>query len=649
MNSERIGKVKLTTLLDNTSAVYSDGEIEDKLLELFAAPKPNLRDFSVKNPSWATTYHLSPVRQNLLNWYDFPSDSSVLEVGAGCGAITELLAKNAGNVTALELSERRAKVNAHRNKTNANLEVVVGNLENFKTYTTEKFDFVVCIGVLEYAGRFISGDTPFESFLDMLKAHLNPNGTLILAIENKLGLKYFSGSREDHVQRYMESIEDYPHFDGIRTFGKRELSTLFNKTGFKELNFYFPLPDYKLPHTIYSDEYLPGVHTEEIPSYAFPTPNPDQEREQIFREQLAVRSIANNGLYGELANSFLVFAHLSPKPRESRVVYSHGAVSRLPEFATITRIRKSGKSLSVEKLAASDKSSKHISRILKNNKLLASNFSDTPSIKVNAAAILKTHQSAISLEHVGSPSLQEQLIGSLTSHNFTKTEELIDAYISVIDTFKTKTMVASKQAKYVKILGKTYNAPVECVLPGFLDLNFDNILLRGSGDYELIDYEWTYEFAVPKKLLISRALIYFFTRHHQIVRALCAPNFRCIELGENFVVPQSIYKKYRQYFTGLNEVIKAETNFQKYVLGESKKSIKLHKKPIIHATELTDNTIQAYKDSQIIVEAYHENLQLMLQQQRRIDELETRLSRIVASMPWRVLRKTKSAVRRLRG
>ena len=37
---------------------------------------------------------------------------------------------------------------------------------------------------------------------------LSKNGLLIIAIENRLGLKYFNGCREDHAGKLFHGVED---------------------------------------------------------------------------------------------------------------------------------------------------------------------------------------------------------------------------------------------------------------------------------------------------------------------------------------------------------------------------------------------------------------------------------------------------------
>jgi cyclopropane fatty-acyl-phospholipid synthase-like methyltransferase len=59
----------------------------------------------------------------------------------------------------------------------------------------EKFDYITLIGVLEYAGMFTHTNNPTVDFLKNIKRYLKDDGTIILAIENKFGLKYWSGVR----------------------------------------------------------------------------------------------------------------------------------------------------------------------------------------------------------------------------------------------------------------------------------------------------------------------------------------------------------------------------------------------------------------------------------------------------------------------
>ena len=93
---ENIGKVTMNYDYYSGTDLYSDGDVEDILLEIVKTHDKN--DFPkiiAEAKSWPILYHLSEVRTNILNWYPFEKNASVLEVGAGCGAITGAIADKA--------------------------------------------------------------------------------------------------------------------------------------------------------------------------------------------------------------------------------------------------------------------------------------------------------------------------------------------------------------------------------------------------------------------------------------------------------------------------------------------------------------------------------------------------------------------------
>ncbi len=281
------------------SDLYSDGDVEDTILDI-VKNNTDFTDILHNTDNWAILYHLTPVRKNLLDWYDFEKDATLLEIGGGCGAFSGMFAKNLKHVTVVELSKRRAEIIYNRHKNYSNLEIIAGNLND--VIFEEKFDYVTLIGVLEYAGKFTDGDTPFKNFLENAKSYLKPNGKLLLAIENKFGMKYWAGAREDHTGRLFDSIENYPNDKGIQTFGKVELIELLQSAGYKDTNFYYPMPDYKLPKVVYSDEYLPKIDD----LFDMYSQNFDQDRYVLFNEREAFKNVIKNKQFDFFANSFLV-------------------------------------------------------------------------------------------------------------------------------------------------------------------------------------------------------------------------------------------------------------------------------------------------------------------------------------------------------
>ncbi|VAY87967.1 Glycosyl transferase, group 2 family protein [hydrothermal vent metagenome] len=277
---------------------YSDGDIEDELLEIIKSGQ-DIEKVLVNDNRWPILYHLSPIRQNIINWYPFKANTTCLEIGGGCGAITGALCDGLYKVKVVELSKRRSTINYERNKHRDNLEIFVGNLNDIKF--DDKFDYITLNGVLEYAGSFTNTDEPYKDFLKNVKKFLKPNGKLIVAIENRYGLKYFAGAKEDHTAKEFDSITGYTGNKNVRTFGKKELEVLLNESGYPVQEFYYPHPDYKMPMEIYSQHWLPT--TQSLLSKA---PNFDNERYELFNESEGFRGIIENGQYEFFANSFLV-------------------------------------------------------------------------------------------------------------------------------------------------------------------------------------------------------------------------------------------------------------------------------------------------------------------------------------------------------
>lgn len=299
--TENIGGVTLDLQFYSGEDLYSDGVVEDELLKIVSENSADeYEKIIAQRRKWAILYHLSKQRTNCLEWIDGDKNAAVLEIGSGCGAITGCLAEKYGSVTCVELSKKRSLINANRNKDKNNIKIYVGNFQTVAP-SLPQFDVITLIGVLEYGRLYIDSPEPYTAFLKQIKGLLRPNGRVIIAIENRLGLKYWAGCREDHTGRYYDSIENYPEDKGIQTFSKGELTEILEKAGFDRHDFYYPYPDYKLASTVYSDAYLPrrGELNNNLRNF-------DGERIISFDERRAFDSLIENGLFAEFSNSFLV-------------------------------------------------------------------------------------------------------------------------------------------------------------------------------------------------------------------------------------------------------------------------------------------------------------------------------------------------------
>lgn len=281
---------------------YSDGDIEDELLEV-VKNNDEYYDFLCENSDWTYLYHLSPIRENLLEWYDFKKDGSLLEIGSGCGALTGLFCSKLSRVVGIDLSKKRSMINAYKNKKYNNFEIYVGNFTDIAI--EEKFDYVTLIGVLEYSCYYVGGANAFADMIKRAGSYLKPGGTLITSIENKYGMKYWAGAKEDHTGVVFDGICGYQGVDRVRTFSRKGLEELLAGSGFNDNKFYYPVPDYKMPNEIFSSERLPVKGALRGISKIY-----DRDRYMFFDEELAYDSICGDGMFEDFANSFLVFSKM---------------------------------------------------------------------------------------------------------------------------------------------------------------------------------------------------------------------------------------------------------------------------------------------------------------------------------------------------
>ncbi|MGE8499339.1 MAG: glycosyltransferase [Pseudomonas sp.] len=257
---------------------------------------------------WATLYHLSPARANLLRPIEQNlRGKQVLELGSGCGAISRFLGETGCELTCVEGSHRRAAITAARCRGLSNVKVYNDNFQDFQA--EHQFDVVTLIGVLEYSRKFIKGEDPIAAALALAQSFLKPDGVLIIAIENKLGLKYWAGALEDHVGVPFYGIESLYGEATAVTFGKKEIARVLQRANFGDLEFYYPYPDYKLPGMVLSElvEDADPAIANNLLSASF-APNQVVDYARVLSEGATYRALVDNGLVGDLANSFLIIA-----------------------------------------------------------------------------------------------------------------------------------------------------------------------------------------------------------------------------------------------------------------------------------------------------------------------------------------------------
>ena len=460
---------------------YNDGdEIEQRIANIIQQAS----DITVLSTElrrqctdWPSLYHLSGSRANILRPFAGSlTGGDILEIGAGCGAITRYLGECGGNVLALEGSPRRAAIARSRTSDLENVTVLSEKFDLFQY--DQKFDVITLIGVLEYANLFTSAENPALAMLKQARSLLKPEGKLIIAIENQLGLKYFAGAPEDHLGQLMYGIEGLYRTDQPQTYGRVTLTHLFQDAGFATYEFLAPFPDYKLPVSVLTER---GINHPKFDAAALAWQSvgrdPQLPSNFVFSLEMAWPEIFKNGLAMDMANSFLIVATLSERCKvKSAMLGYHYSTERLPQFCKETRFieTESGDiSVSYQRLASME-----LDRHTQHNQSIT--FSIPKSAPYISGKLLSHHL----LEILNQPEWTAEDIA-----NFAR------KYVSVI------TALARRQ----KI---DLNEPFsETKLPGnFFDLLPQNIIEKDDHSFEPFDCEWVSSESISFYFLFFRGL-----------------------------------------------------------------------------------------------------------------------------------------------
>ena len=295
------GNAKLDLLLKIANE-YSE-EAMDRAVSLYRDPE--------------VFYHFSPMRKNLVSWYDDWKDKKILEIGSECGALTSYFSRQAFNVTCLELLSDYQQVNQLRNRRRENITYITGTAAELPK---ERYDRIFIGAAFAKAATYLSRtreDMPTGgsatadaqiALLQLLFEHLNEDGKLILAVENRMGFKYFAGAMEEYSGQYFGGIEGMEGVNGERTFTPAEMQDIFGTFPEYTIRTYYPYPDYRFPMTIYSPDFLPNKGELNLNGNDIA-----RKRLHLFDETKALDLIVEHGLFPYFSNSYLYIMEMGQK------------------------------------------------------------------------------------------------------------------------------------------------------------------------------------------------------------------------------------------------------------------------------------------------------------------------------------------------
>ena len=464
----QIGKVTLDYSHYPGKDLYSDGVVEDEILSIVkSASRIEYPKLIEERGSWPILYHLSPLRANVVDWLPINKSHKVLEIGSGCGAITDKLSEKAGEVTCVDLSARRSHINAYRNQDRDNITIHVGNFSDIEPELPFDYDYVCLIGVFEYAQSYMGTKTPYEDFMKIMLKHVKDNGRLVIAIENKFGLKYWAGCKEDHVGTYFSGLEGYPDGGSARTFTRKGLEQIMKNCKVEEYSFYYPYPDYKFPTEIYSDRRMPtmGELTDNMRNF-------DRDRMVLFNEKYVFDGIIEDNLFDLFSNSYMVVIGKEPE-----ITYAKYSNDRAQEYMLRTELVEEDGQKEIRKIPMTEAALAHVKKMEEYYKLLEMRYQGS-DLFVNPCTWKDEGYAVFPFEK--GRTLETLLDECLEQDNIEGFYDLFDKYLKLISYGEEEAVCD-------------------------YDLIFANILVDGDR-WTVIDYEWTLEKQIPAKEVAFRAV-----------------------------------------------------------------------------------------------------------------------------------------------
>lgn len=275
-------------------------------------------------------FYVGRERENLISWYPFKNNASVLEIVSECGSVSNILCEKCKTVTSVAANDCVAEMVYFLCREYDNIDICIESIPEGRT-----FDYILAVNLnLEGLDRLLS----------ISRKKLRKNGKLIAVINNKLSESYWADQevqipfrREHAVKKDIESVCAKWH---------------------KKCSFFYPLPDWTKCEMICSDfmNRLPGADVLESVFYSRP----------IYDTPLQ-RVVENHGV-SVMAQTFLLeIADTVAFERE--IAVNIASTKRKKEFQLNTSILANGY---VEKSAVFKAGAMHIKQIMKNEAKLES-------------------------------------------------------------------------------------------------------------------------------------------------------------------------------------------------------------------------------------------------------------------------------------
>lgn len=396
---------------------------------------------------------LADVKENMMKWYPFRAEGNCLILGNMDFYMVEGIRQCVAKVTESKLPD----------------ELLSG----------EKFDYILIYECLS------------PELLHEVKKRLLPGGKILVFSDNRIGLRYFSGSRNLYTDRYFSGLNGGDSARKIKSYTRKEICAMLDSEGDWNYKFYYLYPDQTILKEVFTDESL-----EEF-EYGKDYYNYTPGTFELFSECRASKIFLDEGVIGEFANYFLV--EVSSEKEETSVIYAKINSFRKREFQIVTVIKQTGDKRVVEKYGTNPEAVCHVKKMLR--------FADPKEMDEIDRGITCKYFTSKNLDHVISEYIEQKKVESIY-------QSVSDAYAPYL---KMAGQKEYRTEEFVRVFGEE-NVPMEfgkdlkSICPANVDMICDNIILEQDGN-RFIDQEWVFDFDIPVLFILWRCIRELYAKH----------------------------------------------------------------------------------------------------------------------------------------
>lgn len=550
-----------------------------------------------------TINNLSSINCNCIKWYNFESESSVLDISNNYGITSNFLVNKVKDVTCVIpskiITEKLSKFFMDKD----NIEIINADLRNIKF--EKKYDYIIFADDLKDYLKYY--DNSIAEFFKYLISLLTEKGKLLFITDNCFGIKYVSGASYKNNEKSLYSKDNE-----FELPSRNELKVALEKAGLTNYTFYYPLPDFNITNLIFSDKYLPKPNMSKL-MYNL---NYTEGSKIILNELETLKKITRKNEFTHFANSFFIEISKDEKYENKTKFVSFNNL-RKEEYRLMTKMYDKY----VEKTSYRKSSESHMKNIGKNIEKLQNlgfNLLDKYDEKTNI----------VTSKYVSEDSINLLILKAFNSNKIFDAINMIKDWYKYIYSLLEKDNLEDVSSTIFNIANVDIEQEkiqkLHFIKNGFIDLVFENTFFIDE-KYYIYDQEWNYKNS-PIEFILYRAINNLYSYDFNL---------------ENIISKQDMFKQFNIDFC-INEFEKLEKYIQQDILDDER--LKYYSRAYNYKLDLDNafNEVESITDELKSVVELKDKLFIQKQgYEKDIEELNNKLNSIYNSKSWKFIEKIK--------